>query len=228
MLVEGVVIVGSILLAFGIDAWWDERQGGERRDALLRGLASDFEVAASDLDRVAGFHQRVLDASERLLVLTHNGQPSVSLQPQVDSLLTELLLTATYDPPTGTLDALISSGDLEIIDSPELVLSLTRWPALAADLTEDEDLAMEHYWSALMPYLRERVRVTDLVRANEWETWQLPRDHGLTDAYRLLDDLRFENLVYERRNTYKTIVQDAAPPVGEEIVRIRDLIAAAR
>jgi hypothetical protein len=26
--VEGVVIVGSILLAFGIDAWWEERQEG--------------------------------------------------------------------------------------------------------------------------------------------------------------------------------------------------------
>jgi hypothetical protein len=25
VVVEGVVIVGSILLAFGIDAWWDER-----------------------------------------------------------------------------------------------------------------------------------------------------------------------------------------------------------
>ncbi len=30
--VEGVVIVGSILLAFGIQAWWDERQErGEER-----------------------------------------------------------------------------------------------------------------------------------------------------------------------------------------------------
>ncbi len=26
VLVEGVVIVGSILLAFGIQAWWDGRQ----------------------------------------------------------------------------------------------------------------------------------------------------------------------------------------------------------
>lgn len=26
LFVEGVIIVGSILLAFGIEAWWDERR----------------------------------------------------------------------------------------------------------------------------------------------------------------------------------------------------------
>jgi hypothetical protein len=30
VLIEGVVIVDSILLAFGIDAWWEGRQGGRR------------------------------------------------------------------------------------------------------------------------------------------------------------------------------------------------------
>ncbi len=42
VLVEGVVIVGSILLAFGIDAWWKGRE--ERRAERLLAL---LEVAAS-------------------------------------------------------------------------------------------------------------------------------------------------------------------------------------
>jgi len=36
--VEGVVIVGSILLAFGIDAWWDGRQERERTLAAVAAL----------------------------------------------------------------------------------------------------------------------------------------------------------------------------------------------
>ena len=40
--VEGVVIVGSILLAFGIDAWWDERQDRAVEQALLTGLVEDL------------------------------------------------------------------------------------------------------------------------------------------------------------------------------------------
>jgi len=34
--VEGGVIVGSILLAFGIDAWWERRQEREREIVALR------------------------------------------------------------------------------------------------------------------------------------------------------------------------------------------------
>ena len=47
--VEGVVIVGSILLAFGIDAWWDGSK--ERADELdyLRALRSEFQAAAVEL-----------------------------------------------------------------------------------------------------------------------------------------------------------------------------------
>ena len=40
--VEAIVIVGSILLAFAIDAWWDSRQDDSRRDELLLQLQSSF------------------------------------------------------------------------------------------------------------------------------------------------------------------------------------------
>jgi len=45
VLVEGAVIVGSILLAFGIEAWWDDRgeaveEGLWRRSASVRPYGS--------------------------------------------------------------------------------------------------------------------------------------------------------------------------------------------
>ena len=43
--VEGVVIVGSILLAFGIDAWWSDRQAEELEAAMS--AAAYEEVAAN-------------------------------------------------------------------------------------------------------------------------------------------------------------------------------------
>ena len=51
VLVEGVVIVGSILLAFGIDAWWDARKERDRESQLLVGLLGDFETTRSDLEQ---------------------------------------------------------------------------------------------------------------------------------------------------------------------------------
>jgi hypothetical protein len=222
--VEGVVIVVSILLAFGIEAWWDGVQEAERRQALLRGLASDFEAAATDLDRVAHMHRRVLDSAERLLLLTNAGEASPSLRATVDSLLTEVIFKATYDPPMGTLDALIGSGELEVLGDADLVGQLTRWPALVEDLTEDEDAGVDHYWSDLGPYLRSRVRVAELVWSDLMEDWMLPWEHGYTDSYELLTDLDFENLVYDRRDIYKTIIDEAHPPLYESITSIRDLV----
>ncbi len=40
--VEGVVIVGSILLAFGIDAWWEERSDAALEQRLLISLLAEF------------------------------------------------------------------------------------------------------------------------------------------------------------------------------------------
>ena len=42
LLVEGAVIVASILLAFGIDAWWDARTERTQERALLTALAEDL------------------------------------------------------------------------------------------------------------------------------------------------------------------------------------------
>ena len=40
--IEGVVIVGSILLAFGIQAWWDGLQEREEEREVLIGLEAEF------------------------------------------------------------------------------------------------------------------------------------------------------------------------------------------
>ncbi len=45
--VEGVVIVGSILLAFGLQAWWDESQERGEERALLQEIRTTL---SEDLD----------------------------------------------------------------------------------------------------------------------------------------------------------------------------------
>ena len=64
--VEGVVIVLSILLAFGIDAWWDEL--GDRRserEALVR-LQGEFERNRTLIESGSGQFRDVAAASQSL------------------------------------------------------------------------------------------------------------------------------------------------------------------
>ena len=48
---EGMVIVGSILLAFGIEAWWNETQERAEERQALGALAREFRAASALLDR---------------------------------------------------------------------------------------------------------------------------------------------------------------------------------
>ena len=47
MTAEGAAIVVSILLAFAIDAWWEERQERTEEQQILLDLADEFVMAVS-------------------------------------------------------------------------------------------------------------------------------------------------------------------------------------
>ncbi len=226
LFLEGVVIVVSILLAFALQAWWEGRQESEQRQAILSGLASDFAAASEDLMRSAARHERVLAAAERILKLISERDTGPELQSTVDSLLSDLVGGGTWDPPMGTLDALVSSGQLEVLRNVELVNALTRWPAVVGDLTEDEDQGVENYRSRLLPYLESRVRVSDLVWSDLRPSRRLPWEHNHTNAYQLLIDLEFANIVYDRWDIYTTVVKFATPRTEQALEHIRELIDA--
>lgn len=143
ILLEGAVIVGSILLAFGIDAWWDARGDAQRKEAVIEGLRSDFRAARVDLNRVSTYHLNGRSSAEQLMQLGDNGTVPASSSDLVDSLFSDLSGTASFDPPLGTLEALISSGELDLIGDLELALLLTGFPAMVGDLDREQRFQRE-------------------------------------------------------------------------------------
>jgi len=55
---EGVAIVVSILLAFGIQAWWDGRRARANESELLAAMQQDLWNSRADLQRVLAGHER--------------------------------------------------------------------------------------------------------------------------------------------------------------------------
>jgi len=93
---EVVVIVGSILLAFGIEAWWSGQQEQEELDALVELLRADIAANIADFERLNRF-ENDLDAIAKLSDIVH----SVSGQPAPDSLamlFRSLARTAHFAP----------------------------------------------------------------------------------------------------------------------------------
>ena len=64
---EGGAIVVSILLAFWIDAWWDDRADEQQERALLNALLQDFQAARDEFEAISADHKNVLGSMEKIL-----------------------------------------------------------------------------------------------------------------------------------------------------------------
>jgi hypothetical protein len=193
---ESLAIVVSILLAFGIQAWWEGVGEDRTRDALLEGLRSDFDLAAAQLDTVMAVVDMVAEASERWLVLSRAGEVSPELVAVADTLLTEMLYNSPYQPPLGTVDAVVSNGGMSVLDDPSLTRDLRTWAALLASYRTRESAAFKFQQEQLLPFLffEAGLAVADLTWTERMAPGY-PLGPRHTDGYLLLTDRRFQGMV---------------------------------
>lgn len=181
LLVEGVVIVVSILLAFGIEAAWEER--GERRSERLALQALHAEAVANrdlltsviervraDVGRVEDFYDTPLEDLE-----------SVPQEVASSQVLQSLWRPNTYALKDGALEGLVRAGRLELIESAELRRRLVDWQGEATDLDERHEV--------LASLEREiMVAIGRLEVAQPWmATRGLPTQLGVADPSRGLE-----------------------------------------
>jgi hypothetical protein len=133
--VEGSTIVSSILLAFGIQAWWEGRQREEaRRDLLVTMLESVRLNVASLATNLQG-----LEADQALVSTFFALPPSALAAVPTDSALT--FFTALARPSTrqaaqGPLSRSLDGNRLSLIEDLQLLGKLDEWLVRWAELEE--------------------------------------------------------------------------------------------
>ena len=149
---EIVIVVVGILIAFGLDSWWDsnKQQIWERSQLeLLRDEAqSNMEHTKSVIEAHKG---TAADIEVILAFATH--QPAGEVVSLKNRAVTSLIKWRTSELSMGALDALFASGELGEISNPELRTSLTAWKAAALDAQEKENLARDFVERTLTPAL---------------------------------------------------------------------------
>jgi hypothetical protein len=198
ILAEGLVIVVSILLALGAEAWWSSRQA---RVDTYQGLERVLDELAEARENTAGMrtlHARLGRSTaalrERLL--------SVSVDETVlvpDTLLEGLLWTVgTTQIPTAVIQSFTSGPHLDQIDNEDLRAQLLAWPPLVEDHVDDELRIRQIHDDELGSYLR---ATADLIQANETVAEFVPATRfgrptaHLTHETTLESTLRLRNLV---------------------------------
>lgn len=217
---EGMVIVGSILLAFGIDAAWDDRERSRQREALLAAIGSDMAQARAEVERVTGYHRDGRGAAADLLNLPIPAPTTAEHNQRVDSLIGAAFgSTASYDAPLGAVQSLFGAGGLDVVADPELALELTAFPALVADLAREQEL-LQAMALELHAYLGTQGVDASLFNLDYTE---VPWETGPTTASALVASPRFRGIVsmiwYRYRNTTNTL-----SGMQEAITRIEGLL----
>lgn len=140
---EGAVIVVSILLAFAIDAWWDDRRDRVEEEEILAALTAEYQTNLNKVNYRIGQHLEMRGDVERLFGATDEEIHALP-QDARSTMVVALCNPKTFDPVLGTTDALIGSGKLELIESQELRQALTTYLNLAQDASEDSGIIVRN------------------------------------------------------------------------------------
>lgn len=136
-LFEAVLIFVGVAVALAGQSWWDYRQDRILEREYVAGLVNELEDTRGGLVDVQARRQAFQIRATRLLEVMGDA----TVPAREDSIVrgvTDLGWVPGYRPPRATLDALVASGDLDVIRDPTLRLQIARY---AEELNEYEATA---------------------------------------------------------------------------------------
>jgi len=207
VLVEGVVIVASILLALAADAWWDERQDLAEERRILTALSIEFAANRERFDTLVAVHEGVRQAA--LAVLDAAANPEVEIpRDSADYLLSDILWGGAVTWVTGATDALMATGDLALIRNEALQSRLAAWPRILDRVAAAEEEDVYTQMELLVPYYIRRgylPQIFSATRGVPGTTLEVPHSEvdlpaapGGVDHRLLLSDREFQNIAAMR------------------------------
>lgn len=224
---EGATIVISIILAFSIDAWWDERQ--ERRDEIeiLERLQMELSVNIERIDRVTANRTRKLEYAVALFDLIEGAQAQGDETIDVPTMmLMHLADSSTFEADIPVLQGIIRSARLEIIENENILTAIARWESGLRNYTEVALRERQNTDNRFIPSLHERGDTAHvLMRLDSAEA--LRADSDPNDVTTIRIDDRFKALVAERTENARR----STSILGEArmaAVNARDVIESAR
>jgi hypothetical protein len=221
---EGGAILVSILLAFWIDAWWDDRADAIQERSLLNALLQDFNAAQTEFETISAGHHKVFGSMEKILYWAEAGSVPEEDRASVDVFLSNVFYRPTFDPPMGAVDTVLSSGRLDLLKSTTLVTELTSWRSLVNDLNQYEHAAADHFYQTVYPYLSANLNIQDLDKDIPYPGG-VPWPQQPANAYLLVPEREFHNAIYVHWVLYWN-VQTRLPKISAALDRITELTAA--
>jgi hypothetical protein len=147
---QASVVVASILIAFALDALWEESK--ERRDLHddLANIALELEENRARVVYHLDMAQRMANALDVLYVAIDTDGPAPLV---ADTTVWLAHITPTMDASLGAIDALIASGRMAVVENPELSRRLAGLRGRVEDAVEEQLQALQIHFTRVLPEL---------------------------------------------------------------------------
>lgn len=201
--VEGAAIVASILLAFAIDAWWQDRADLEREQRVLAALLAEFERNDALLKEANELYEDLYGQSVRILDNLETGLSSLT-NAELKELMAGLLRGATIHLESGAHDALLNSGELSLIRDVTLRNRLAAWPSHVAEWSEEKDAVFMYLREHVQPYFSDVLAVRGLRQHfapfpdGESPPPVIPTEFDADAIRAIAETVSFENLIFQK------------------------------
>lgn len=142
---DGALIVISILIAFFLDAWWDDQIEQREISDNLRAVYVDFSSTQDEFSAVMDANVAYIENVTKLISLELDDieRMDAATKAELSYLLPRGGLT--FDPVLGSVHALISSGQLNRVRNLEVRSLIAAWPALMDEIGEDQEILIDTY-----------------------------------------------------------------------------------
>ena len=152
---ECLVIVAGILIAFAIDAWWEESEEQRDTDNLLGAFVVELQGNVETVRSRLKFRQAKKKSISELLESSRLVSDPGAVG-KINALLSDLVYWGITNFDEGASRSLVQSGSLAWIEDDALRAKVVGWPDEYLDINRIERQEYDRVQSVLMPILISR------------------------------------------------------------------------
>ena len=185
---EIILVVIGILIALQVSNWNQDRKDRISERKILNNINRDFIQNKASFDKLKVINYKNLATLDSIVEMLQEGEITIEKYNRYNKLITG----TTYNPYSSTVDAVINSNSIELIQDDELQKYLVSWKDVLADYLEDE--------TAYFKFINEQWR-TYLLENSDWAGKN--REMNI----KALSSIKFRNHIKAKRALMNEIIE---------------------
>lgn len=232
--IESLSIVVSILFAFWIDAWWNDRQRAIEEEVILTSLYLEAKDVISAVEEARTYVGAIKDSTLQMVNASIASDGAMT-DDEIDALFNDVLwhvdAAATNAP---AIESLVNSGDIEMISNGDLRRQIGTFMINLKGFRAEFFRESEYFNGTLIPFVQRHTFMAQLYgRESHWpgdpeRTYPPYNVAALKSAVShrdVLDSREFQNILLHRLTTLTNILEWQRSEIEDQLESIIELTA---